>query len=180
MGTVLIRLGLPQTARPLSLRTTCAFSKTQKHLRGYGMKSSLNFRRSIRIVALFVITVPVLAQTLGCQRNEVQTELLTRNSSDVGKQYALSVKNNSKEPITFQAVPDIAFQHSSCTSGFIFSTSVTRWNSDNHRWEPIDTFISGFKASAKRNLSTKTFVLLPGRSLCGDWWADSDAAKPRA
>lgn len=133
---------------------------------------------AVRRAALLMITAAILTSCLRAHQSHVQVELLTKDISGGGKQYALRLKNNSKEPITFQTLPDRGFGHSACTPGSVFATSISHWNADSRRWEPRDTFISGLKASVKGDLVTDTFILQPSGSLCAGWWADSDNAKP--
>lgn len=128
--------------------------------------------------ALLVITTAILLTCARAHENDIQVELLTKDSSDGGKQYAVRLKNNSKEPITFQMLPDRGFGHSACTPGSLFATSVSSWNTGSRRWEPRDTFISGLKTSVKGDFVTDAFILQPGGSVCGGWWADSDNTKP--
>lgn len=139
--------------------------------------NNLKWKSGLWHLVLTGVTVFTLISCFGAKQDKIQTELLSKDIPDGGKQYAVRLKNYGKKPIYFEALPDGGFAHSACTYGSVFATSISSWNPNSKLWEPRDTFINGVKASSKGAFATHAFVLQPGDSLCAGWWADSDNVK---
>jgi hypothetical protein len=129
----------------------------------------------MRAVLFSVLPISLLAQQ-NPTASEIEAKIATKKM-DHSMAYGLVLVNKSSQPIRFDAIPDIAFQHWACTPGTIFATTVSHWSETNQRWEKHDTFVSGVETSGRKDYKTTAYELQPGRSLCAGWWLPDDAIR---